>query len=271
MSALDSSRSRGTPVVALPSATVVLMRDGASGLEVLLLRRSPHAAFAPGAYVFPGGRVDEGDAAPDAVRRVDGLTPDRAATRLGLPDSDPPAIAYYVAAVREAFEETGILVGVRSDGTPPATAATDGPTELVRNELLEGRIAFAHALARLECRIAGGELEYLAHWITPERSPRRFDTRFFAARVGGGLDAVVDPREMTEARWITPAAALLATQQGTLPMILPTMRTLELLAAFGHTRQALAALADAPVPTILPVLGVGGFAGQLPEARLPSS
>lgn len=261
----------GPPVEPLPSATIVLMRDGASGLEVLLLRRSPRAGFAPGAYVFPGGRVDAGDAAADAMRRVDGLTPERAATRLSLPDADPPAIAYYVAAVREAFEETGILVGVRGDGTPPATAATDARTELVRNDLLESRIEFADALLRLECRIAGDALEYLAHWITPERSPRRFDTRFFAARVSDGLDAIVDEREMTEARWITPGAAVFGAMDGTLPMILPTLRTLERLAAFGHTREALAALADATVPTILPGPESGAFAGPLPGARLPTS
>jgi 8-oxo-dGTP pyrophosphatase MutT (NUDIX family) len=243
---------QGPSVEPFPSATIVLMRDGANGLEILLLRRSSRAGFAPGAFVFPGGRLDEGDATADAVRCVDGLTPERAAARLGLPEADPPAIAYYVAAVREAFEETGILVAVRSDGTAPATAADDARTEVVRNDLLECRIGIADALARLECRIAGAELEYLAHWITPERSPRRFDTRFFAARVGSDLDPIVDVREMTEARWITPAAALLATREGTLPMILPTVRTLERLATFGHTRQALAALADAPVPTILP-------------------
>jgi 8-oxo-dGTP pyrophosphatase MutT (NUDIX family) len=247
------------------------MRDGASGLEILLLRRSLRAAFAPGAYVFPGGRVDEGDAAAAAGLRVDGLTPERAAERLGLPAANPPAIAYYVAAVREAFEETGILVGLRGDGATPATAAADAHAERVRNDLLEGHIGFADALDRLECRIAGGELEYFAHWITPERSPRRFDTRFFAARVGGGLDPVVDAREMTEACWITPAAALLATREGSMPMILPTVRTLERLADFDHAGQALAALAVATVHTMLPGAETGAFAGPLPEVRLPTS
>lgn len=259
------------PVEPLPAATIVLMRDAAHGLEVLLLRRSEKAGFAAGAYVFPGGRVDASDAAPGALERLDGLTPERAADRLGLLDADPPAVAYYLAAVREAFEETGILVGMRTDGRLPATAAEDADVDLVRIDLLEHRIDFANALARLRCRVAGNALEYMAHWITPERSPRRYDTRFFAARVRGGAEPIVDEREMTDALWITPARAVKESAGGGLPMILPTVRTLEHLAAYTGTEEALAALARASVPTILPTDEAGGLAGQPAQAKLRPS
>ncbi|MBM4183327.1 MAG: NUDIX domain-containing protein [Gemmatimonadetes bacterium] len=265
------------PVTPRPAATIVLLRDGAGGLEVLLLRRNLQAVFAPGAFVFPGGLVDAEDSTGDVLDLVDGLTVDGAAARLGLVGGHPPALAYWVAAVREAFEETGILLGAETTrdpsdsrrdlpGTDPGRDARN-----LRSDLLDGRATFAEVLARLEGRIDAGGIAYFAHWITPERSPRRYDTRFFAARVGHDAPAVVDEREVTEARWITPADALLAHASGALSMMLPTVRTLERLAAFSDTRAALAALADAPVPTILPGPDVGGFAGSVPQARLPTS
>jgi len=233
---------------ALPAATVVLMRDSVAGLEVLLLRRNRRAGFVPGAYVFPGGRVDAADAAPDALARLDGLTAERAAERLDLPDGDPPAIAYYVAALREAFEETGILVG----------GGAHDEVALVREELLEDRIIFAEALARLDRRVSAGALEYLAHWITPVREPRRYDTRFFAARVPEGAEPVIDAREMTHALWVTPGAGVRGAREGELPMILPTVRTLEQLAAFDSAAEVLQALPRLTVPTILPGSDVAG-------------
>jgi 8-oxo-dGTP pyrophosphatase MutT (NUDIX family) len=203
-------------------------------------------------YVFPGGRVDNSDADAALVALLDGLTPEAAAARLGLAGSDPPAIAYYLAALREAFEETGILVGHLDDGSVPPTAAEDPAVDRVRDDLMEDRIVFAEAASRLGCRFPGSAIEYFAHWITPRRQPRRFDTRFFAVRVGAGRESIVDPREMTDARWITPAAALARHARGEMPMILPTVSTLEKLGAFGATAEALQALARETVVTILP-------------------
>jgi 8-oxo-dGTP pyrophosphatase MutT (NUDIX family) len=242
-----------TPAVPRPAATIVLLRDARPGLEVLLLRRSPHAGFAPGAFVFPGGVVDPEDSAADTLDRIDGWSADAAAARLELVGAAPPAIAYYVAAIREAFEETGILLG-----------ACDAVAETSRRALLDGRVTFRDVLSHHGCRIRAGELEYFAHWITPERSPRRYDTRFFAARVPSGAHPVVDEREMTEARWIQPEAAVRAYAAGSLPMILPTIRTLERLAAFPNSGAALVAFASEPVPIILPGPQPGGFAGSVP-------
>jgi 8-oxo-dGTP pyrophosphatase MutT (NUDIX family) len=230
----------------------VFLRDGEPGLEVLLLRRGRRAGFAPDTYVFPGGRVDPADAASARVSPIDGLTPEAAATRLSLPKGDPPAIAYYLAALREAFEETGILLGTRGDGSLPPTAAMEPAVDRIRNDLMEGRIGFADALATLECRLSGGAVEYFAHWITPRRQPRRFDARFFAARVHRSSASIVDPREMTEARWISPGRAIDEHARGALPMIRPTVWTLEKLQGFAAAEEALEGLVSEAVVTILP-------------------
>jgi 8-oxo-dGTP pyrophosphatase MutT (NUDIX family) len=244
------------PVAARPAATIVLLRDGAAGLELLLMRRSRRAGFVPGAWVFPGGRVDGTDAADSILEHLDHLDTDAAAARLALHGADPPAVAYYLAALREAFEETGILVGVRPDGSPPPTAAEDDDVDAVRDHLMQDRVSFAEAVARVGCRIAGNAVEYIAHWITPEPEPRRYDTRFFAARVPSDARAIVDPREMTDALWITPIEALERLDRGELPMVFPTIKTIEALAPHGSAEGALSAFADAPVRTILPTLVV---------------
>lgn len=242
------------PAAARPAATVVLVRDGAEGLEVLLLRRVRSAGFVPGAYVFPGGRVDASDAEEHVVAHLDGLDAEAAAARLELPDGDPPALAYYLAAVREAFEETGILVARRGDGTVAPTAAADPEVEALRGFLMGDDVGFAEVLERTGCRIDGDALEYLAHWITPEAEPRRYDTRFFAARVPANTEAVIDPREMTDAVWLTPRAALARHAEGSLPMVFPTIHTLRGLEPHGSVAEALASVRARRVPTILPRL-----------------
>ncbi len=242
------------PTAPLPAATIVLMRDAGPGLEVLLMRRNRSAGFVPGAYVFPGGRVDAADASPDIVARVDGLTADDAAERLDLHGAVPSALAYYLASVREAFEETGVLVGRALAGGAPASAADDPEVDAVRDLVMEDRLGFAEALDRMQCRIDGSALEYLAHWITPEVEPRRYDTRFFAARVPPGTRAIVDPREMSDAVWLAPHAALRRNREATLPMVFPTVRTLEQLAAYETVDQVLDDMSGRDIPTILPRL-----------------
>lgn len=246
----------GTPVPTRPAATIVLLRDGAEGPEVLLLRRTRSAGFVPGAYVFPGGRVDRDDAGPEVVSHLDGLDAEGAARRLELPTGDPPALAYYLAALREAFEETGILVGRDGNGAPPPTAQEDAAVDALRDDLMEDKVTFAQVLERLGCRLDGSAVEYLAHWITPVPEPRRYDTRFFAAKVRAGAHAIIDPREMTDAVWITPADALRRNHEDTLPMVFPTIRTLEDLDGFPTVDAVLTDLGSRRIPAILPRLVV---------------
>ncbi|MDE0899031.1 MAG: hypothetical protein OSA81_08450 [Longimicrobiales bacterium] len=244
----------GVPAAPRPAATIVLLRDAPTGMELLLMRRSRSAGFVPGAYVFPGGRVDGTDAMPAVIERLDDLTVDGAESRLVLPRAEPPAIAYYLAALREAFEETGILVGIRSDGSAPPTAAEDANVDRVRNQLMNDDISFADAIARLQCRIAGDAIEYIAHWITPLPEPRRYDTRFFAAKVRSGATPIVDPREMTDAVWVGPQEALDRCDLGELPMVFPTIKTIEQLTLYESADEALDGFAGKPVRTILPTL-----------------
>jgi len=244
------------PATPRPAATIVLLRNAEAGMELLLMRRSRQAGFVPGAYVFPGGRVDGTDSTPEVLDNLDGLTSQAAAKRLSLHGAEPPAISYYLAALREAFEETGIMVGLRDDGSAPRTAAEDPDVDTVRDQLMQDRIAFADAITRLDCRIAGHAIEYIAHWITPEPEPRRYDTRFFAAKVASGATPIVDPREMTDALWLTPAEALARLDRGELPMVFPTIKTIEQLLPFSDADQALASFAGSPVRTILPTLVV---------------
>jgi 8-oxo-dGTP pyrophosphatase MutT (NUDIX family) len=241
------------PATPRPAATIVLLRDSSNGLEVLLMRRNRSAGFVPGAYVFPGGRVDTSDSGPDVLQHVDDLTDASAAARLDH-HGDPPALAFYLAALREAFEETGILVGIRHDGSAPGTAADSPEVDAVRESLMQDRITFADALASLRCRIPGHAVEYIAHWITPEPEPRRYDTRFFAAKVSESARPIVDPREMTDAVWLAPREALTRCEQGDLPMVFPTIRTIEELADYRSADDALRGFGSSPVRTIMPTL-----------------
>jgi 8-oxo-dGTP pyrophosphatase MutT (NUDIX family) len=244
-----------TPAPAHPSATIVIMREGKGALEVLLLRRVRTAGFVPGAFVFPGGRVDHEDALPPLLERLDGLTREKAAARLGLaPDADPPGVAYYIAAVREAFEETGLLVGRDRAGRPAPCAAGDPAVGKLLAELREDDDRFPSVLDRMGCRMDAGAIEYIGHWITPLVEPRRYDTRFFAAAVPAGQEARIHEAELSEAVWLTAAEALELNVRGGLPMIFPTIRTLESLLPYRAPRDVLDGFREREIPTILPKL-----------------
>jgi 8-oxo-dGTP pyrophosphatase MutT (NUDIX family) len=257
-----------TPAPTRPAATVLLVRDSRDGPEFLLLRRHGRSGFAAGAWVFPGGVVDGGDQDLGLVERMDGPTPMRWAERLGLPDP-ADAVSFVVAAVREAFEETGILLArVADDATNPG-AAQEG-LDIARRALLAEVVDLRQVMATRSLRIMGDRLLYLAHWITPEPEPRRYDTRFFLARVDP--DAVCTPHEaeMTESVWLTARGAVHFFESGSLKMLPPTVHTLRRLAGYESVDAIFAALADAPVPAIMPVMRVvpDGVAIVLPgEAR----
>ena len=223
------------PAAASPAATVILLRDGGQGPEVLLLKRHRSSGFVPGAYVFPGGRVDAADAAPELASYVANLPA----------DPDPP-LPFWTAAVREVFEETGVLLA-EADGDGDARAH-------LREQLLADDATIHDVLVSLRARLDLEKLVYCAHWITPLAEPRRFDTRFFAARLPEGAEVIPDPREMDDARWLTPADALQAFQSGSLPMVFPTVKTIERLCGFGSVEHILAVLRGEDVIPLLPRL-----------------
>ena len=253
------------PVPPRAAATVVLARDGAGGPEVLLLRRHGRSGFAAGAWVFPGGAVDEADREPALAERMDGPSAEDWAGRLET-DTPEEALGYVAAALREAFEETGILLARTPEGNPPAAEGL----EVARRALLSGVVGLREVVVSRGVRLDATGLAYVAHWITPEPEPRRFDTRFFLARVPA--DAVCTPHaeELVDEVWLAPAEAVRRFEAGGLHLLPPTIHTLRRIAAFASVDAMLGALVAAPVPRILPVMRVrpDGVAIVLPdEAR----
>ena len=246
------------PVEPRPAATVVVLREGegSQGVEVLLLRRVRSAGFVPGAYVFPGGRVDPEDGASEVVERLTDRDAAAWARRLGVDPTEEghSGAAYLVAALRETFEETGILVARNEEGEFAPSADRDPGVAGFRSQLLGGEISFARVLEALDLTLADGQAEYIAHWITPEAEPRRYDTRFFAVQIPRGVS--VDPweKEISDHRWLTPSRALELREAGELPMIFPTVRTLEDLVPFSQARDVLHHFGKMRIPTILPRL-----------------
>ena len=232
------------PAAPHPAATVVVLRDAPHGPETLLLRRHGRSGFAAGAWVFPGGRVDDADREERFRSRWRGPEPAAWRERLSLSD-EGVALGFLVAAVRETFEETGIMVG-----EPRET----GERERLRAELLAGERHFAEVLEAMDAAVDTGKLAYLAHWITPEAEPRRFDTRFFLAELPAKAVVEAHAEELTEARWLSPAAALAAYEAGELRMLPPTIHTLRRLTPFEDVAAVRVGLGDAPVPTFLPRL-----------------
>ncbi len=237
-------RPPSPPATPRPAATVVLMRDGPSGLEVLLLRRHQSSGFVPGAWVFPGGRVDKADAAPAIHDRVSGLE--------GRPIRPEPA--FWVAALRELFEETGVLLARHEGGEWTGDALSDRRIEAMRHGLMDGSATLLQVLDDLDVALDARGMVHIAHWVTPVVEPRRYDTHFFAAALPVGREATADPREMTEAAWRSPADALEQFHGGSLPMVFPTVKTLESLAGYASVEAAMASMERAEIPRILPRL-----------------
>ena len=209
----------------LPSTTLMLLRQGTGGMQVLMLKRIARAAFG-GAWVFPGGLLDEQDRDPNLYRRCIGIDDAHASRAVSLPRN---GLAYWVAAIRETFEEAGLLLAVNGCGQARRSAVVQ------RKALIEGRVGFAELCRRGNWLLPAHRLNYVAHWVTPEAAPRRFSTRFFLAAATGGGTARADEREVLSARWFNPSQAL--EQQ--IPMAHPTRHFLRILAGMGSVEKAL--------------------------------
>ena len=205
-----------------PSSTVVLARDSERGPEFFMVRRPVRAAFGA-AYVFPGGVVDASDA--EVANFCAGIDAATAEQRLKLSDA---AIDYYVAAVRELFEETGVLLA--------QTAADVVCLDDCRRRINEGTLGWPEFLTQQGVTLQLETLAYFSHWITPTVRPKRFTTRFFVAELPAGQVAEHDPGELTDSRWTTAAEALKAAEQGDIDLRPPTAWTLKSLSK--HDRVA---------------------------------
>jgi 8-oxo-dGTP pyrophosphatase MutT (NUDIX family) len=246
------------------AATVILARPARNGLEIYLTRRSARSAFAPDAFVFPGGTVDEQDLSERAKARTLGLEPQRlqdefrARIPRELPTGEPAidlgaAAALSVAALRELFEEAGVAVVRTRDGEPVdarSTAASDVQADRAR--VRNGELTFADFLESRDWYADARALAYFSHWITPPTEPRRYNTHFFFATAPHDQTATADTFETHDGIWIAPSEALARSSDGQLYLVYPTIKHLERLRAFDQLGAALDFARRKPVLTIMP-------------------
>ncbi|CAM5574278.1 NUDIX hydrolase [Streptomyces tanashiensis] len=235
-----------TPVAPRRAATVLLLRDGAAGPDVHMLRRRTSMAFAGGAYAYPGGGVDPRDEQP--VRWA-GPSLETWAARLGLDDA-AQAQAVVCAAVRETFEEAGVLLaGETEDGVVGDT--TGEAWERDREALVARELSFADFLDRRGLVLRSDLLGAWARWITPEFEQRRYDTWFFVAALPAGQRTRDVSGEADRTVWIRPAEAAAGYDRGELTMMPPTISTLRTLEPFGTAAEALAAAGEQDMAPVL--------------------
>ena len=224
-------------------ATVMLVRDGDHAdrpLEVFMLRRHPRTAFGS-VHVFPGGVVDASDAAADLDELCPGLTDADASAVLGVAHGGR---AFWVAAIREAFEEAGVLLARGSDGEPlrlDQDASVEARFDRHRRAVHSGDRALLEVLLSEELVLAVDQVRYFSHWITPEGEPKRFDTRFFLARAPEGQAYAHDDEELIGSEWVRPVDALERHRAGRFAMIEPTIVSLQDIGRFATSDELLEA------------------------------
>ena len=248
------------------AATVLLLRDGTAGLEVYLLRRTKGMPFAGGMTAYPGGGVDPRDG--DTEIAWAGPPPAEWARAFGC--DERMARELVCAAVRETFEEAGVLLAGSDDGSGVAgvvPSVSGDDWERQRQALLSRELSLAELLAARGLALRSDLLRPFAHWITPPVEPRRYDTKFFAAALPVGQEARHVTSEADEASWQRPASALAEMAAGERPMLPPTTHTLSQLAPFADVAAALAGSPPEPLQPISPtfVEDADGMWAQLPD------
>lgn len=246
-----------TPV---PAATIMLLREAGGSLEVLMLERHARSAFLPDLYVFPGGRVDPGD--HELADRVRGLSPSEARARASTVDAEA-ALGFYVAAIRETFEEAGVLLATRRGETRLVSGRLAAELSRHRLEMQAGRLSFREIVLEHDLDLAADRLNVHGHWITPEIVPHRFDTLFFLAAAPPGQEAAHDGIESSSHVWIRPEDALAQARRNERQMIFPQIANLETIAGFTKVSDVVASSRARPVVPITPRI-----AGEGEDRRL---
>jgi 8-oxo-dGTP pyrophosphatase MutT (NUDIX family) len=237
-------------LVPRPAATVLTLRDAPNGYEILMLRRNVRSEFMGGIFVFPGGAVDS----EDAEAPVYGLDDVVASQRLGL---ERGGLAFYVASLRELFEEAGLLIVCDDQGQELRFTTPEELTRLGshRRALNAGETTLAEVLRSEDVCLDLRGVAYLAHWITPVGLPRRYDTRFLVALAPEGQPATHDANETVADRWVRPKDALAAHERGEFEMVRPTIKNLEAISQFSTSREVLDfARALGPITAVQPRL-----------------
>ena len=250
-----------------PAATVMLVRDGDDGLEVFMLQRTHGAAFARSQYVFPGGKVDDADHGDVFEPICDGLDDGPASEQMGM---ERGGLAWLVAAIRECFEEAGVLLARPVDSSDvirfdePDVAARFNEA---RHQVHDGSLSLAELCERERLMLLVDRMHLVDHWITPVGERRRFDTRFFVARAPEAQEPLHDDSETIASLWVRPADALRMWEAGELQMFPPTVVSLQFLEPHRTADAAMSAAAAVGVPRpVLPKLRVdddGKVAGIL--------
>ena len=255
------------------AATVILARPP---LEIYLARRSANAAFAPDAFVFPGGTIEPQDASEPIRRRTFGLDAShvqrqfRAAIPLELGSDEPSvdreaAATLFTAALRELFEEAGVLLARTARGEPVSASAKEWKRVAdQRVAVRSGALSFADFLQSHDWLADAAALTLFSHWITPPSEPRRYNTHFFFAIAPSDQIALADAAETHDGLWISPASALARREAGTLHLVYPTIKHLERLASFDSVEAALDFARRKPVLTIVPNATADDF--EIPPA-----
>ncbi|TVS15652.1 MAG: NUDIX hydrolase [Gammaproteobacteria bacterium] len=235
---MAESKAAATP---LPAATIVLLRDDLEeGLEIFMVVRHHQIDFASGALVFPGGKIDEQDADPALEAYCDGA------------DSDPVMRAMQIGAIREAFEEAGVLLAREVESRQLVSGERLAILEHYRTSLHSGEVSLKAFLDAEQLRLACDTLVRFAHWVTPDMMPKRFDTHFFIARAPEDHVLLHDGHESVDSVWIRPQQVLTDAASGKRTVIFPTLRNVEKLADADTVEAAMTAAQSQRIVTVTP-------------------
>jgi len=244
-------------VIPKNAATVILLRDQEpDGFDAFLLKRHEKSSFMGGNYVYPGGRVDRNDGSVETRSLSKGMTLEEAIKIFGGVFSPEESFALWIAAIRELFEEAGVLFAYDHKGGLLQIRNREEREKFLhyRKLLQEGKINICEIAQKENLRFALDQLHYYAHWITPEAQPHRFDTRFFLTRCPSGQEASPDQKETTAGIWITPRKALEENRKGDVILSPPTLKTLEDLSRFKTMEDIFHSLKKEDIRPVLPFL-----------------
>ena len=251
----------------VPAATVLLIRDSDEGMQVLMVKRSKRPPF-ENLYVFPGGKIDESDKDQNLQDFCNTLDDKLASSKLGI---DEGGLSYWIACVRECFEEVGILMATRNDGEELDLNGLDKQKfNHYRKMLIENQISLKEICDQEGLILNLDSIEPFSHWITPKIEIKRFDTRFFIAYIPSKQTEKHDGTELTDSLWISPKKALELSSTGQMPMIMPTIKNLEQCLEFYSGKDLLkhqSQLTNDDIPAILPKFFKkdGRWIGLLPD------